>query len=103
VWTLSWIRKPKSRVVQTPGGIESWAEQGGVPFVARVARISCLRERMEALGVRVERRWASEFCDPYRFPGGRLRDTAIHLNLFSFGVSLPACLSMGNIILGQKK
>lgn len=98
-----WVRKPVSRVELTPGGIESWAEQDGQPFLVRIANIAFLRTRLDSLGVEFQQRWASEFWDVYRFRAGLIRNTVIRFNALWFHCRLPARFSMGNILIGRKR
>lgn len=100
---MRWLRKPVSRVERTPGGIESWAEQDGQPFLVRIANIAYLRQRLNALGVDVRQRWASEFWDVYRFRAGWVRNLVVRFNSLWFRCRLPARLSMGNIVIGRKR
>ncbi len=100
---MRWLRKPVSRVERTPGGIESWAEHDGQPFLVRIADISYLKTRLDTLGVDVHRRWASEFWDVYRFRAGWIRNVVIRFNALWFRCRLPALLCMGNIIIGRKR
>jgi hypothetical protein len=99
---MRWLRKPVSRVVMTPGGIESWAEVDGQPFLVRIADITHLRRRLQSLGVEVVCRWPSEFWDVYRFRAGGWRNLAIRFNSLWFHCRLPARWSMGNIVIGRK-
>ena len=99
---MRWLRKPVSRVEQTPAGIESWAEQDGQPFLVRIADIDHLKKCLDGLGIDVNQRWASEFWDVYRFRAGWTRNLAIRFNTLWFRCRLPARLSMGNIVIGRK-
>src|SRR5207249_3604009 len=84
VLAMRWLRKPVSRVERTPGGVEAWAEQDGKLFLVRIADIAYLRQRLDALGVNVKRRWASEFWDVYRFRAGWIRNLVIRFNTLWF-------------------
>lgn len=99
---MRWIRKPKSRVERTPGGIENWAEQDGQPFLVRITDVPYLTKHLATIGVTVKHRWASEFWDVYRFRAGWIRNAVIRFNSLWFRVGLPARLSMGNILIGRK-
>jgi ubiquinone/menaquinone biosynthesis C-methylase UbiE len=96
------VRTGRSRVNRTNGGIEFWSEEGGHPFVARVASIGYLQKYLTDMGVRTIRRRASEFWDINRFPEGVLRNTSIRFNMAWFSLRLPAAMSSGNMIIGEK-
>lgn len=92
-----------SRVVKTEGGVEFWSEESGQPFVARVANIRVLGGRLEALGVRVLKRMATEFWDVGRFPAGIARRGVVRWNQLYFSLRLPSVFSSGNAIFGEKE
>lgn len=96
-------RRTKSRLVDDPGGLEFWSEVDGHPFLVRMADLDHLANRLQAMGVRVERRFATEFWDIYRFPTGLVRNTAIRWNDFWFRLRLPAYWSVGNALIGRKR
>lgn len=97
------LRSGRSRVTRTRGGLEFWSDEDGQPFVARVANISYLQQRLADLGVRIIRRRASEFWDINRFPAGAFRNASIRFNRAWFSLRLPAVMSSGNMIIGGKK
>jgi ubiquinone/menaquinone biosynthesis C-methylase UbiE len=99
---LRWVRRGKSRMEQTPGGLEFWAEKDGQPMVTRIADVDYLLERLRANGVRPLKRFATEFWDVYRFAPGFCRDLVIHFNRLWFALRLPSTLSIGNAIIGEK-
>jgi ubiquinone/menaquinone biosynthesis C-methylase UbiE len=96
------LRRGRSEVVRTPGGFEFWAEKDGQPCVTRIARIGYLQERLRANRVTPLRRFASEFWDINRFAPGFRRNLAIRFNRWWFRWRLPAGLSMGNAVIGEK-
>jgi 2-polyprenyl-3-methyl-5-hydroxy-6-metoxy-1,4-benzoquinol methylase len=96
------FRRPASRLVPTPGGLEFWAEQDGRPIVTRVANLDHLSDRLARHGVTVTRRFATEFCDINRFRRRGLRDAVIRFNQLWFALRLPPALSMGNALVGRK-
>jgi ubiquinone/menaquinone biosynthesis C-methylase UbiE len=96
------LSRRKSKLVRTPGGLEFWSDQGGNPFVVRMADITYLRKFLEALEMRVVRRFATEFWDINRFPRGLIRRGVIAANQIWFSLDLPASLSCGNAIIALK-
>ncbi len=96
------LRKAKSRLEVKPGGLEFWSEVDGRPFVVRMADIRYLAGQLEKHGVRVERRFATELWDIYRFRSGLVRNAAIRCNDLWFRLRLPASLSAGNAVVGRK-
>jgi ubiquinone/menaquinone biosynthesis C-methylase UbiE len=97
------IRTNRSEVRHTEGGLEFWSQQGGQPFVARVANISYLEGLLAENGVDVSKRFATEFWDLNRFPAGFFRAAAIRFNQAWFSLRLPASLSVDNAIVGVKQ
>jgi SAM-dependent methyltransferase len=102
VRVLRYLRKPRSRLVEAPGGLEFWSEVNGHPFLVRMADIAYLTTQLRACQVQVVRRFATEFWDIYRFPAGQFRNAVIHLNHLWFGLRLPASWSVGNAVIGRK-
>ncbi len=99
---LRLVRRGRSRVTATPGGLEFWSEEDGRPFVTRVADLGFLTRELGRHGLRVKGRLASEFFDIYRFPQGAVRDCVIRWNSFWLAAGLPAAPSMGNALLARK-
>jgi 2-polyprenyl-3-methyl-5-hydroxy-6-metoxy-1,4-benzoquinol methylase len=99
---VRYVRKPRSRLVATPGGLEFWSQVNGHPFLVRMADIGCLAARLQSCGVQVSQRFATEFFDTYRLPAGAVRNGIIRLNHLWFRLGLPAFLSAGNALIGQK-
>jgi SAM-dependent methyltransferase len=97
------LRRPRSRLVETPAGPEFWSDQDGQPFVVRIADVDYLARRLKHFGVRATHRFGTEFWDIYRFPSGVVRNTAIRFNHLWFALGLPSSLSMGTGIIGQKE
>lgn len=96
------LRRSKSLVVVTPGGVESWADVDGQPFVVRHANISYLMDWFLTRGFRVVRRACTEFLDIGRFPAGAARNAVIQFNRLYFAMGGPAALSVGNALVAQK-
>lgn len=96
------LLKRKSKMVTTPGGLEFWSEDNGVPFVARIANVPFLLSKLRQLNVRPIARFATEFLEIGRLPAGMLRNAAILLNGAWFSLRLPANISTGNAIIGEK-
>jgi ubiquinone/menaquinone biosynthesis C-methylase UbiE len=96
------LRRAKSRLESKPGGLEFWSEVDGRPFVVRMADMRYLAGQLEGHGVRVERRFATELWDIYRFRSGPLRNAAVRWNQLWFRLRLPASLSAGNAVIGRK-
>ena len=99
---LRHVRQNRSRMVQTPGGIEFWAEEEGHPVVTRIAHVPYLLGQLERWGVRPIKRFATEFFDINRFAPGLRRDLVIRFNHLWFALRLPSALSIGNGIIGRK-
>jgi SAM-dependent methyltransferase len=102
VGLLRKVRRSKSRIVHAPGGVESWAEVDGQPFVARQANIRCLMDWLRDRGFQDIRRGATEFLDVHRIPAGIVRDAVIRFNRAYFALGGPAGLSMGNAVVARK-
>jgi SAM-dependent methyltransferase len=104
-WLVRWlrrVRRVKSRLEDKPGGLEFWSEVDGRPFVVRMADMRHLADQLNTHGVHVERRFATEFWDIYRFRSEILRNTAVRWNHLWFRLRLPASLSAGNALIGRK-
>ncbi len=97
------LRPSRARLVDTPGGIEAWSDENGEPFVVRTARISALAAELARHGVNVRAQWSMEFWGIGRFPAGFLRNSAIRFNHAYFALGLPAGLSMGLCLIGEKR
>jgi ubiquinone/menaquinone biosynthesis C-methylase UbiE len=96
------VRPSKSRLVDTPGGLELWSEIDGQPFVQRVANIPYLMRRLTDRGFRIVRRLGTEFLDISRFPAGLLRNTVIRTNRLLFRLGGLTSLSVGNAVVAEK-
>jgi ubiquinone/menaquinone biosynthesis C-methylase UbiE len=96
------IKKGKSRIVETPGGLEHWSEENGNPFVARTANIKYIMRILASHRISVVKRFSTEFWDINRFPAGIARSLAIRFNQLWFFLRLPAHLSAGNALVGEK-
>jgi ubiquinone/menaquinone biosynthesis C-methylase UbiE len=104
-WIVRQIRRflaTQSRMVETEAGLEFWSDEGGKPWLARVANLRRLAQQLRHLGVEMNIRKASEFWDINRFPAGVLRNAIIRFNVLWFLLGLPARVSSGNLILGEK-
>ncbi len=93
-------RPPGGR--ETAGGVEYWTEVGGSPFVTRVGNVNFLARTLSLHGVRTVARFATEFWDIGRFRPGLSRTLAIRFNQLWFFFRLPALLSKGNALIGEK-
>jgi ubiquinone/menaquinone biosynthesis C-methylase UbiE len=96
------VKRGKSRIIETPGGLEHWSEENGNPFVARTANIKYTMRILESHGIRVVKRFSTEFWDINRFPAGIARNLAIRFNQLWFFLRLSVFLSAGNAIIGEK-
>lgn len=96
------FRQSQSRMLPTADGVEFWSEEGGHPFVHRVANQRVLRQELESHGVRLLGVFAAEFWDVNFFPAGRARNAAIRFNQLWFALHGPAALSSGVALVGEK-
>jgi SAM-dependent methyltransferase len=96
------VSRRESALVRTPGGLEFWSDQGGSPFVVRIANVRHMSRVLESMAMRVCRRFSTEFWDINRFPGGLIRAGVIAFNRAWFSWGLPASLSAGNAIIAEK-
>ncbi|MGH9601456.1 MAG: class I SAM-dependent methyltransferase [Terriglobales bacterium] len=96
------FRKSQSRMQPTADGVEFWSEEGGHPFVHRVADQRVLRQELERLGVHLLGSFAAEFWDVNFFPAGWARTAAIRFNQLWFFLRGPAWLSSGVALVGEK-
>jgi ubiquinone/menaquinone biosynthesis C-methylase UbiE len=103
VRTIRLLRKSRSEMVATEGGLEFWCPQEGEMPLWRIADVRALRRELSRHQVRCLRTRATEFWDINRFPAGVPRNLAVLLNLAYFSLRLPAFLSMGNAIVGEKE
>ncbi len=96
------VSRRKSELVRTPGGLEFWSDQGGNPFVVRIADIKYISKVLEDMHAHVRCRFSTEFWDINRFPRGFIRSGVITFNRIWFSLGLPAALSVGNAIIAEK-
>ncbi|MCI0355315.1 MAG: class I SAM-dependent methyltransferase [Acidobacteria bacterium] len=96
------FRQSQSRMQPTADGVEFWSEEGGHPFVHRVANQRVLRQELESRGVRPLGSFAAEFWDVNFFPAGLGRNAAIRFNQLWFALHGPAWLGSGVAIVGEK-
>jgi SAM-dependent methyltransferase len=96
------VRKGESRMVRTLGGLEFWVTREGEAPLTRVANIRCLTQALLKHGICVKARLATEFFDLNRFPKGLARGAAVLFNRLWFRLGLPAWLSFGNALIGEK-
>ena len=96
------FRRGESHLVWTPGGVEFHLENSGQAPLTRVANIPYLIAALRKHRVAVIARVATEFWDIGRFPAGMARTAAITCNRLWFSLRLPAILSCGNAIVGEK-
>jgi ubiquinone/menaquinone biosynthesis C-methylase UbiE len=97
------LTKRRSQMVRTPGGIEFWSERDNNPFLARIANVKSLIQTLKVHKIDSIQRFGAEFLDINRFPRGIVRDSVIRLNILCFGLQIPANLSVGNVVIGQKQ
>ncbi len=92
----------QSRMVRVSGGIEFWSEEGGQPYLVRIANMRALQQRLESLQVRPIRRFATSLWDIEMAPAGMVRNAIIRVNQLAFRLRLPASLCKGNVIIGRR-
>jgi len=96
------VSRRKSKLVRTPGGLEFWSDQGGNPFVVRMANIPYLCSFLKSSNMRIFSKFATEFWDINRFPRGFIRNGIIAFNRAWFSLGLPASLSAGSAVVSEK-
>jgi len=96
------IMKRKSNIIKKRGGIEFWSTHDGHPFLVRISHMENLSQWLKACKVWTIQRNASEFWDANRFPPGLIRNVAIRFNQAWVFLRLPAYISSGNYIIGEK-
>ena len=96
------LTRRKSRLVETEGGLEFWAEVDGAPFVVRMADMKFLVGWLESHGLKLVERLATEFWDINRFRAGPIRNGSIHFNRLWFSLGLPASPCSGNALVAEK-
>jgi len=96
------VKRGRSKIIETPGGLEHWSEENGNLFVARTANIKYMTQIMKRHGIGIVERFSTEFWDINRFPAGIIRNLVIRFNQLWFFLRLPAFLSAGNGIIGEK-
>ncbi len=97
------FRRGQSQMVRTPGGVEFHLQDSGQAPLTRVTNVPYLIALMRKHGVEARARIATEFWDIGRFPAGMARSAAIDFNRLWFSLRLPAVLSGGNAIVGEKR
>src|SRR5207247_1638813 len=102
---MRWLRRRRvaSRLVRTEGGTELWTDEGGQPFVARIADIDALIGALRQFQVDPLRRFATSLVGVEQLPAGWLRDAAIRVNEAAFRLRLPPAICKGNAIVGRKR
>ncbi len=96
------IRRSKSKLVKSVGGLEFWSQQKGKLFVVRAANTNYLINQLETNRVRIVRRIGTEFWDINRFPSGIIRNNIIGFNRLWFYLHLPYFLNAGIGVMGEK-
>ena len=96
-------RRVASRLVRTEGGTELWTDEGGRPFVARIAKIDALTGALREFGIEPSHRFATSLVGVEQLPAGWLRAAAIRVNEAAFRLRLPPAICKGNAIVGQKR
>ena len=79
------VRRPRSTLISTPGGIEFWSSIEGHPFLVRMANMSVLWQRLHIYGVKPLVLMGIEFWDIHRFPTGLPRNIALRWNKWWLG------------------
>ena len=97
------VQPRNSKMIKTEGGFEFWSEEGGQPFVVRIANIQRLTSALEANRTRVLKTLAHEFWDINRFPAGALRNAVMRYNYLYFLFRLPRFACIGNAIIAEKQ
>jgi ubiquinone/menaquinone biosynthesis C-methylase UbiE len=97
------VMQRRSKMVETPGGLEFWSKEGDLPFLVRVANISCLAEQLRNYGVDPAKSLATSLFGVGRFPRGLLRNGVLWLNQLYFLLRLPSSLGIGNAIIGERR
>ena len=80
-----------------------WTDEGGRPFVARIAKIDALTGALREFGIEPSHRFATSFVGVEQLPAGWLRAAAIRVNEAAFRLRLPPAICKGNAIVGQKR
>jgi SAM-dependent methyltransferase len=96
------VLQRRSKLTKTDGGLEFWSEEGGNPFLVRIANVKALRNELRVHNVKVVDVFTTEFWDINRFPSGLLRNSAIGFNRLYFRANLPYWPSSGNVVIGEK-
>ena len=96
------MTRRKYRLIETRGGLEFWSEVDGAPFVVRMADLEYLSGWLESRDMKVVERFATEFLDINRFPGGPLRKGIIRFNRLWFSLGLPPSLCSANALVAEK-
>jgi len=96
------FRNNHTHLVSTPGGVEFHGKGPTQTPLVRVGNIRYLIQALRNHRVELMARIATEFWDINRLPAGMARDAAIMYNRFWFSLRLPAILSSGNAIVGEK-
>lgn len=96
------LRRGNSEMTQTPGGLEFYTREQNEAPLTRIANLRALQDELSTRGVKPVGRFATEFWDILRFRPGLLRNGAIVFNYGWHSLRLPAALSMGNAIVGEK-
>lgn len=97
------FRSGGTELVKTDGGYEFRNKAEGYAPVTRVANQRYLAEQLQRHGVERVARFATEFWDINRFPGGIARTAAVLFNRGWFSLRLPSFLSSGVAYIGQKR
>ncbi len=97
------IRTNESKMIRTPAGLEFWSEERAGPFVVRTANMAYLVKHLCINYITTTNIMSTEFWDINRFASGALRNTIIRFNRLWFSLRLPAFLSSGNAIIGEKR
>jgi 2-polyprenyl-3-methyl-5-hydroxy-6-metoxy-1,4-benzoquinol methylase len=93
----------KSRMLDTEGGTEFWADLNGTEFVVRATNLDALTAELSRYGVAARTRLATEFWDLNRIPAGLPRRLAFLWNRLWFRLALSPALSGANALIARKQ
>jgi hypothetical protein len=92
-----------SRLIETEGGSEFWTDEGGTPFVVRIADIETLSDALREFKVEPLYRFSTSFVGVEQMPAGWIRNAAICLNQAACVLRIPPSVCKGNAVIAQKR